>query len=336
MLSKENQKRNNNINFLKGIACMGVVFIHIKFPGVMGEVVSKIFQFATPIFFMIAGYYAFRCDEKKIKKRLIKILKIFLGAILCFFIYNFLLQAKNGYGYLWIRNILGYKKILKAIIFCTIDFAYPLWYLIAMIESYLLWMIVVKKNKEDIFVKIMPTLFVALIILDGYCETNNYEWFWKINFLTKSLSYFLMGYYIRERQDIGKPDIKEKNLMITGILGVLIALLPTLLDTKIDFSMIGLVIYSISLFSLTLGVPQKQNPGFIEYIGDKLSLNIYIFHVLIADIANRCCRSIFGLNVESELYKWSIPLITLILTIIWAYVIDCLKKMKESKENKYA
>lgn len=336
MMEKVNLRRNKNINFLKGIACMGVVFIHIKFPGITGEIVSKIFQFATPIFFMIAGYYAFECNIDTIKRRLIKISKIFIWAILCFFVYNLILQIRNNDAILWIKNTFGYKEILKAIVFCTIDYAYPLWYLIAMIESYLVWIIVVKKSKENLLIKTLPILFMALIISDGYCETNNYQWFWKINFLTKSFSYFLMGYCIRERNQREKTNMHVKSGVITGSLGLIIALLPTLFNTKVDFSMIGLVMYSISVFYLTVGLPQKQTQGIIEYIGDKLSLYIYIFHVLIADIIEICCRKMFMINFNDNLFKWTLPIITLILTIIWAYGIERLKIVKESRKNKYA
>lgn len=72
MLEVQYSKRNEALNFLKGIACMGVVFIHIKFPGNTVEIISKIFQFATPIFYMIAGYFSFNCNEATIKRKLKK------------------------------------------------------------------------------------------------------------------------------------------------------------------------------------------------------------------------------------------------------------------------
>lgn len=42
--------KNRCLNFLKGIACIGVVFIHIPFPDVFGEIVVKIARFAVPLF----------------------------------------------------------------------------------------------------------------------------------------------------------------------------------------------------------------------------------------------------------------------------------------------
>ena len=53
--------RNQCLNFLKGLGSTGVVFIHITFPGLTGEIISKMAQFAVPVFFMITGYYALGC-----------------------------------------------------------------------------------------------------------------------------------------------------------------------------------------------------------------------------------------------------------------------------------
>ena len=59
--------RNNCINVLKLIACFGVVFIHVTFPGTMGQVVKFASTFGVPLFMMIAGYYSYGCTVEKSK-----------------------------------------------------------------------------------------------------------------------------------------------------------------------------------------------------------------------------------------------------------------------------
>ena len=44
-------QRNYFLNFLKGIGCIGVVFIHIRFQGEFGRAIHKLAQFAVPVFF---------------------------------------------------------------------------------------------------------------------------------------------------------------------------------------------------------------------------------------------------------------------------------------------
>ncbi len=42
--------RNRALNFLKGIGCIAVVLIHVKFPGTLGGILTNLAQFAVPVF----------------------------------------------------------------------------------------------------------------------------------------------------------------------------------------------------------------------------------------------------------------------------------------------
>ena len=46
--------RNEKLNLLKRVACIGVVFIHVTFPGVFGQIVGDAAGFAVPVFLMTA------------------------------------------------------------------------------------------------------------------------------------------------------------------------------------------------------------------------------------------------------------------------------------------
>ena len=161
----EKTNRNVKLNLLKGIACIGVVFIHITPPGLFGDILVYGFQFAVPIFLMIAGYYAYGKEEDVIKRRLIKIVKIFLYAYLVFFLYKLTFSLKDHELNKWLSESYKWDTPIKYICFCTINFAVPLWYLIAMIETYIVWLFVVKGKKEDVAIKLTPILFLFQIIL---------------------------------------------------------------------------------------------------------------------------------------------------------------------------
>ncbi len=138
--------RNSCLNLLKCIACFGVVFIHVTFPGVLGDIVKYSSTFAVPLFMMIAGYYSYGCDERKIKQRLVKIIKILLFGYICFFVCNITIAIKANSLLQWFSINYNWKNFILFFCFCTIRWAIPLWYLIAMTETYFFWMIVVKKN----------------------------------------------------------------------------------------------------------------------------------------------------------------------------------------------
>ena len=59
-MTKTTRQYNYCLDFLKGIACMFVVFMHCEFPGVMGVAVQAISRFCVPFFFMVSGYFCFR------------------------------------------------------------------------------------------------------------------------------------------------------------------------------------------------------------------------------------------------------------------------------------
>lgn len=53
------QQYNFCLDFIKGIACIFVVFMHCEFPGLMGTAVQAISRFCVPFFFMVSGYFCF-------------------------------------------------------------------------------------------------------------------------------------------------------------------------------------------------------------------------------------------------------------------------------------
>ena len=53
------KKYNYCLDFIKGIACIFVVFFHCSFPGIMGMSIAAVGRFAVPFFFMVSGYFCF-------------------------------------------------------------------------------------------------------------------------------------------------------------------------------------------------------------------------------------------------------------------------------------
>ena len=51
------KERNNNIDIIKGFACIGVVLIHFPFCGNIGEYIKVINKYAVPFFFFVSGYF---------------------------------------------------------------------------------------------------------------------------------------------------------------------------------------------------------------------------------------------------------------------------------------
>ena len=69
----------------------------------------------------------------------------------------------------------------------------------------------------------------------------------------------------------------------------------------------------------------KSRVRILEFIGDKLSLNIYIFHVPIAGVFNFFCNSILKLKMDFGLIIWIRPIIVLTMTILFSFVLEYCK-----------
>lgn len=89
---------NYCLDFIKGMACIFVVLMHVEFPGLTGTAVQAISRFSVPFFFMVSGYFCFRqflqkSDDKNaavnggliIRKKTLHIAKITLYASLFYF-----------------------------------------------------------------------------------------------------------------------------------------------------------------------------------------------------------------------------------------------------------
>ena len=54
--------RNTTLDILKAVCCVLVVFIHCKFPSIVGTIVESYARICVPIFFMISGYFVANND----------------------------------------------------------------------------------------------------------------------------------------------------------------------------------------------------------------------------------------------------------------------------------
>ncbi len=307
-------KRNNCLNLLKFVACFGVVFIHVPFPGIFGEIIKYLSGFSVPLFFMISGYYSYGCDYKKIKSKLIKILKILLFTYILYLFYNIIMSIKNSDFPGWLIRYYNFHNIILSIVFCTIWWAIPLWYLIAMSEVYLVWMIVVKKGLQSKFTSFTFVLLLLELILTIYVDSVGINWYYKTNFICRAMSWFMLGYLIKEKYENKLDKISNIKLLCVVFLGSFIILSFIFFKPTINYSCLGLLFISPALFLIGIKNPDIKINKFIEFIGDKLSMYIYIFHLIISWLIISRIK-LFGINIDG-IYSYIHPIFTLIATIL--------------------
>ncbi len=301
--------------------------IHVGFPGTLGRLIVKLCSFAVPIFYLISGYYAYDCDESTIKNRLIKILKLLLYGLIVWTADSIFL----GKGYLdfasWIKTYFGKTQIIKILVFCTIEYAIPLWFLIALAETYLFWIFVLKLKIEWLFIRLIPMLLLFYLGITIYCDTMRIEWFWKINFVAQALPWYMLGYYVNTKEGKWLLRIREKSLILSCVLGMILSILPIIFNSRIMFSNIGCIPYALSMFILMLRSSSYRRCEIIEYIGEKLSMDMYILHVIVAGLLTIMIRKIFKIDTASNMiFLYLRPIIGILGAVSMSYAVSSVRE----------
>lgn len=301
---------NYHLNSIKGIACLGVVPIHIKFPEIIGEIFWVLGQFAVPLFFMISGYYMPERQNKfediKIKRKAFHIGKITICSI---FIYWLYFCIRGGVKQLKWNN----KILIKLLVLQDLDFlnAGHLWFLLSLLYIYILCYIVLKRkrNRTNKIYFLIPLLFLIRIIIPAF---SGYNWHWRGNFLITGVPYFLTGRFIADHKIIFLK-IKIKSLYAALVLGFVFAVFQVFVPYRINIYDSGIILSSIAIFFIAQKAPDNSI-SFFEKLGEKHSLYIYIMHILMADLTEKAAHI---LAVQDLMfYLWTKPMIVIIITII--------------------
>ena len=133
--------RNNNIDIVKGISCIGIMFMHCDYPNNITIYIKVINRFGVPFFFFVSGYYFLKNNDIKVKRIILKIYHIFNLLIysgifynMFFIIFNNIVYHNNWNIVEYTLKILNKGKIIK--LFITNDpFIYShLWFLLALLR----------------------------------------------------------------------------------------------------------------------------------------------------------------------------------------------------------
>lgn len=316
-----NTARNHLLDFLKGLACIGVILIHVTFPGKFGAVLSKLSTFAVPLFFMVSGYFAFDekgCARVKIKVRTVKIIKILFYALLLYVPYRIFRMYELNQLELWLENTFSVEILVKVFVFNDFNFigAGHLWFLPALIYTYILILFVDYTDLYEVLYKLLPVLFLVKI-LDGIGVSSVFG----ATFIISALPFFILGNYIAKKQNIVHKFSNSILLFLTILSGFFICLCFAL-ELKYNPSQLGVILYSSALFLLAVKNPNNSINEKIELLGRKYSLYVYVIHIFINSRLNvwvECLRL-----SEYILLKWLLPIIVIVLSIVVSVLIDYL------------
>lgn len=286
-----NQKLYNyNLDFIKGIACMFVVFMHCEFPGIIGTAVQAVSRFCVPFFFMVSGYFCFKplvvetesCISKpmtresilRIGRKLTHIGKITFWASvfyltfvllqqLCLHNQNLQLSAKEAFNWF----VFNQPKIIAG----------QYWFLFALLYAYAFYGILESFRLRKFAYILAAMMFIVYVVMAQGVHMVGYHvpnMFYR-NWLVEAFPYFMLGHWIHENQD--RTNISNKLLIATIVTTTLLCWVERWFMGR-DFGVNIVTIPQVfALFVYGIKNPKKHE-GIVQRIGRDCSMLVYILH----------------------------------------------------------
>lgn len=287
------KNKNYCLNFIKGIACFGVVYMHTSYDCLLSAVIVCAFRFAVPIFFMISGYYIYYKDRSmvllKAKKRCIHIVKLFLYAYCVNQIWTViltpLLQNRRIELKLLYKNFITLAGLKKILLFNQLGGI--LWFLLALIYCYLLIIMINKLGIYKLAYIVAVLLIIGHIIIRGYIQYNslvpeetNIIWFRNVWFM--GFPFFMMGNLIHRKEEVIKTKIdssKNKLLIALVLLGIIISFAERYIVVLEVYW--GTLMAVFAMFIYAIINSEKTIVPIVSTIGEKYSMQIYIYQMIV-------------------------------------------------------
>ncbi len=299
---------NPCLDFVKGLACICVVFMHCEFPGKAGIIVQAISRFSVPFFFMVSGYFCFypgKFDSTIIRRKTTHIARIVLWASLFYVLFAFVL--KSAYAVtryeMWAFGVFNQPFIIVG----------QLWFLFALLYDYFAFAIIWKADKIKWFYLISAVLIVVYICMAQgahLCGIQVQNMYYR-NWLVEGLPFFFAGHWIHANQD--KIRVSDKML----ILVILVSTLLCLVERRIMGRDFGVNIMTFpqvfALFIYAVKYPDRHR-GVIQEIGKRYSMWVYILHPFVFRSMDKFYHHWAVDTVV--LVQWFRPIITVIITLI--------------------
>ncbi len=295
--------RWNSIDFVKGLACIAVVFIHFNFPSTMGVLVKAACRFGVPVFFFVSGFFlgwspGGTLDANIICKKIKHIFIILVGASIFYAVFTVFYRWISLGTVEWrayAAELLTAAKIAKFFVQNDTFLYGHLWFLFGLIYCYSFIMFVPIKKK--CYVGILSVVFmIGFLLLTVY-----HPWFRVVRYIKipgtdtvfsifnffffRALGFFMLGMYCKSGiVQIRTFKINSKILMLLAIFGCCLSACEGYILGEAQFY-IGSYITLSALVVWAIQNPHKGN-GVIGYIGRELSLYIYVLHIAVGNMTN--------------------------------------------------
>lgn len=336
--------RNRCIDTIKGVACIAVAFIHFNWGGDTSRLGIALFRFAVPFFFFVSGFYLpdgqKQITAANLRRKIRHLLHI---ALVCAVVYSIACIGEclliNGSWDMmaYIREHITSWNIANFFISAN-PFVYGhFWYLLSLLYCYVIIYAVGRNVGGKVYLTASLLLLCVYTLLAEFHDVigiSNHLTVGNGNVLTlsnifvlRSMPFFLWGIWLKMS---GWEKLRRPSLW--GLLGMAAAgFVLTAFESRWAGNTLMYVGTHITVFALSgmaLWYPEKRLP-LLEYIGDKLSMYVYLYHVAVGRIWDVIAAK--GGFRRTETYLLLRPALIIGGTLLTAQMIVWLKKRNMKK-----
>ena len=325
----------NSIDFLKGLACIAVVFIHVKFPWPFAKPVTAFSRFAVPVFFAISGYFftsrgtcSLASTARKLRHALV--LGIWATAALAFltFVQGWLDPRLSATGFF--RSHATAQDV--ACFFIKNAPPSPivhLWFLWALVYCYLFALIWFGDGKRLWTTGPLGlTLLVGMVLFQEFAHCLPFKPTiplrgvsirFCVTFIFRALPFFLLGIWIRRNEAaIRKLELPAWTYAAVAFAGAVVAAVEYKLFGNSQFYL-GNYLTAIALFAWAIHHPAGGWKPMV-FIGRRLSLLVYVLHIAVWQFLTILLRRF---HADSLLIvRWMLPVMVVALSLLVALVLN--------------
>lgn len=315
-------KENKCLQFLKGVACLSVVLLHIPLPGIVGEAIVYGLRFPVPIFFMISGYFCYFKDLKWIKAQQWKLLRLLLCSEVACAIVNFIAFDEGIFEQM--KAMRFWSHPVQTIMFGTL-FNGTLWYLYAMLWTYLFVYFLKKKRileKCYLFIPVVLSIhIIGRLLIQKYSDIDHWIIFIRSWFLYGA-PFFLLGHLIAEKELLIKKHITNRECVFLLIAGGAVMVAEYMIWHCFMDIWLSTVLIASAMFLFAIVNPEKEIVPALAKIGKRYSKVIYVSHIPVSRILNACVKPF----LTESVYSWAKPLLVMIGSLLIAMMIQEIPK----------
>lgn len=326
-MTETKKQYNCCLDFIKGLACVFVVFMHCEFPGRLGVIVQAISRFCVPFFFMVSGYFCFKPAgvPVDIRRKTWHIVRITLFACLFYLVWVLIRQLLLHNQQFSVTP----GRIVKWLVF-NVPFvvAGQYWFLFALLYAYIFYGILEHFHLRKFEYILAGILIVVYIVLAqglhvAGIKVPNYIY---RNWLVEAFPFFMLGHWIHEYQE--RVRILNRALLASVAVFTILCLVERYLLRR-DFG-VNICTFPQVFAMFVYGVKNPlRHSGAVQRLGRDCSMLVYILHPAVWHSLDDLYSAV-GLSASMPA-RYIRPLLVLGFSILFALAFDWLKSRAAHK-----